>query len=152
MKNRFETFAICIMELNRCLQKIKDTEMKRFGLRANHAMCLYYLGRNSEGLTVTQLTNLCRVDKAAVSRSLSQLMEKEFVYCNPAQNKRSYRTPHYLTPKGEELVTLMNRRIEAALVNVGNGLSQSQRKIFYETMELILANLTEYLNANEETF
>ena len=41
MKDRFETFAGSIVELNRYLQKIKDIEMKKFGLRASHTMCLY---------------------------------------------------------------------------------------------------------------
>ena len=68
MENRFETFSGSIVQLNRCLQKIKDLEMRRLGLRANHAMCLYYLGRHPEGLTATQLTDLCREDKAAISR------------------------------------------------------------------------------------
>lgn len=146
MRNRFETFAACIIDLNRCLQKIKDAEMKRFGLRASHAMCLYYLGRHNEGLTVTQLTQLCREDKAAVSRSLSQLIEKGFVYCALTENKRSYRTPHYLTRQGVELVSLMNERIETALSHCGNGLSEEQRNTFYDALELIRTNLTAYLN------
>lgn len=174
MRNRFETFAICVTELNRCLQKIKEAEMKPFGLQAKHAMCLYYLGKNGGGLTVTQLTNLCHEDKAAVSRSLGQLMEKGFVYSAPLSdnetaaqipikqdsgiaepisikpNKRSYRTPHYLTPKGTELVTLIDQRIEAALLHVGSGLSDSRRETFYSTMEFILANLTEYVSEKEK--
>ncbi|MCM1468730.1 MAG: MarR family transcriptional regulator [Alistipes sp.] len=162
MRNRFETFAICVTELNRCLQKIKEAEMKPFGLQAKHAMCLYYLGRNGGGLTVTQLTNLCHEDKAAVSRSIHQLTEKGFVYgarlsdseiaeqIPIRQDKRSYRTPYYLTSKGTELVTLIDQRIEAALLHVGSGLSDSRRETFYSTMELILANLTEYVNEKEK--
>ena len=38
MRNRFESFAGDIIELNRCLQKIKEQEMKRFGLKAGHTM------------------------------------------------------------------------------------------------------------------
>ena len=42
MDHRFETFSLSILELNRYLQKIKELEMKQFGLKANHTMCLYY--------------------------------------------------------------------------------------------------------------
>ena len=73
MDHRFETFSLSILELNRYLQKIKELEMKQFGLKASHTMCLYYLGQHPEGLTATQLTELCKEDKAAVSRCLSQL-------------------------------------------------------------------------------
>lgn len=146
MRNRFETFAAGIIDLNRCLQKIKDAEMKRFGLRASHAMCLYYLGRNSKGLTVTQLTALCREDKAAVSRSLSQLVEKGFVCCTLTENKRSYRTPYFLTAQGQKLAALMNERIETALSHCGSGLTEEQRNTFYDALELIRANLMAYVS------
>lgn len=149
MRNRFEAFAGNVIELNRCIQKIKDMEMRRFGLRASHAMCLYYLGRYTEGLTATQLTELCKEDKAAISRSLSQLSAKGLVYSEMPENKRSYRTRNYLTESGRQLVDKMNERIEYALFNGGSGLSDGQRDIFYDAMELILQNLTQYLDREE---
>lgn len=149
MRNRFEAFAGNVIELNRCIQKIKDMEMRRFGLRASHAMCLYYLGRYTEGLTATQLTELCKEDKAAISRSLSQLSAKGLVYSEMPENKRSYRTRNHLTESGRQLVDKMNERIEYALFNGGSGLSDGQRDIFYDAMELILQNLTQYLDREE---
>ena len=56
MDHRFETFSLSILELNRYLQKIKELEMKQFGLKANHTMCLYYLGQHPEGLTAAHRT------------------------------------------------------------------------------------------------
>ena len=38
MENRFEKFSIAVLELNRYLQKIKDQEMRKFGLRSAHTM------------------------------------------------------------------------------------------------------------------
>lgn len=149
MRNRFEAFAGCILELNRCLLKIKELEMKPFGLRASHTMCLYYLGKNGAGLTATQLTELCREDKSAVSRCLSQLLGKGLIYCNLPENKRAYRTLFYLTENGQKLVKRMNRRIESVLLRGGIGLTETQRNVFYDTMELILTNLITYLNEQE---
>ena len=77
--DRFETFTGSILELSRYVQKIKEIEMKPFGLRANHVMCLYHLGKNPQGLTVTQVAESCKEDKAAVSRCLSQLVERGLV-------------------------------------------------------------------------
>ncbi|MCM1125714.1 MAG: MarR family transcriptional regulator [Lachnospiraceae bacterium] len=150
MRNRFESFAGSILELNRCLQKIKDMEMKKFGLRGTHTMCLYYLGQHQEGLTAARLTKLCREDKSAVSRSLSQLIQKELVCCKLPEDKRSYRTLHYLTDKGRILVSKMNERIEHALMTGGRGLSEQERSGFYDTMDRILDNLSQYLQGKEE--
>lgn len=49
MRNRFEEFVACAVEINRCIQRIKDQEMQRFGLRSRHTMCLYFLGCHPEG-------------------------------------------------------------------------------------------------------
>lgn len=150
MRNRFESFAGSVLELNRCLQKIKDLEMKQFGLKGAHAMCLYYLGQHAEGLTATRLTELCREDKSAVSRCLNQLIQRDLVSCRLPENKRSYRTLHYLTNQGRELVSIMNERIEHALTTGGQGLSEEDRNTFYETAERILDNLLQYLHGKEE--
>lgn len=151
MRNRFESFAGYIVELNRCLQKIKELEMQQFALKANHTMCLYYLGKHPEGLTATQLTQLCREDKAAISRCMNQLMEKGLIRSDVSTSKRSYRTLNYLTQDGETLVEKMNQRIAAALSYGGNGLTDEQRTAFYDHMELILKNLSDYLEEYEKT-
>lgn len=44
----------------------------------------------------------------------------------------------------------MNERIEHALTNGGQGLSEEDRNTFYETAERILDNLLQYLHGKEE--
>lgn len=147
---RFEAFTGSILELNRYLQKIKDIEMRRFGLRGNQVMCLYYLGRNPEGLTATELTEVCREDKAAISRTLAQLVEKGLVTGDFQAHKRSYRTRLYLTDQGRQLVQTLDARIEAAMTTGSQGLTQQQRECFYAAMELILDNLSHYLETQPQ--
>lgn len=48
-------------------KKLKELEMGQMDLKAGYTMCLYYLGKHPEGLTATQLTELCKEDKAAIS-------------------------------------------------------------------------------------
>ena len=146
--DRFELFASSILELNRYLQKIKDMEMRSFGLKGNHVMSLYYLSRNPQGLTATELTEACKEDKAAISRTITQLVEKGYVCRESDENKRAYRTKLFLTDQGKELVQLVDRRIDFALTRGGNGLTDEQRRIFYSTMDMILDNLSHY-NPNE---
>lgn len=146
---RFEAFTGSVLELNRYLQKIKDLEMKPFGLRAGHVMCLYYLGKNPDGLTATELTEACREDKAAISRSVSFLVERQLIRGDFAAHKRSYRTKLYLTDSGKELVETIDRRIDAAMTQGGSGLTDQQRKNFYEAMEIIIHNLAQYVEEKE---
>ena len=96
MISRFETISEYIVELNRYLQKIKEVEMNKLGLHAKHTMCLYYLGKYPDGLTSTELTKLCSEDKAAVSRTLTQLENGGFVSRGLPEDKRAYRAVYNL--------------------------------------------------------
>ena len=142
--DRFKVFAGSILELNRYLQKIKDMEMRALGLRGSHVMPLYCLGKNPDGLTATELTDACKEDKAAISRTVAQLIEQGYVYREHSDKKRTYRTKLYLTDSGKELVTAIDRRIDAALTSGRKGLTQEQRDNFYATMDIIIENLACY--------
>lgn len=148
--DRFETFTGSILELNRCLQRIKDMEMRPFGLRSNHVMCLYHLGKNPEGLTVTQLADCCREDKGAVSRCISQLLRRGLVCGDFPESKRSYRTKLRLTEEGWELVSQLYARVDAAMAGGGDGLTEEQRSTLYTVLETIINNLSRYIEDREE--
>ncbi|MCF0111705.1 MAG: MarR family transcriptional regulator [Erysipelotrichaceae bacterium] len=146
MNTRFEDFAGNVLELNRCIQKIKDLEMKQYGLRASHVMCMHYLGKNEEGLTSAQLTSLCKEDKAAVSRTVSQLLKYGLVrYEN---NVKGYRSRLLLSDQGKELNHRMNQRVDAILALGGTGLSEEEKELYFRCMNTILSNLKEYLRKN----
>ena len=152
MLNRFESFTTYIIELYRAIQKIKEIEMNKIGLKAGHTMCLYHLGENEKGLTITQLSELCREDKAAVSRSVSQLEKQGIVYIERNELKRSYRSPIVLTENGKQFCRIMNARIDDALINGGGGLSDTHRETLYKGLEQIMNNLYAYIeNINESS-
>ena len=79
MIQRFEEFVSLISNIHKDIQKIKQDRMKQFGLSGNHVMCLFYLAKHEEGLTAANLCQLMSVNKAAVSRTLAELIEKEYV-------------------------------------------------------------------------
>lgn len=147
MIDRFETFAMTISVMNRCIQKIKAREMEAVGLKSTHVMCLYSLGKTEEGLTAAQLCDICREDKAAISRSVNELVKKGYASLDMGEEKRAYRTKILLTPKGLETVEYINRRIEQALDAVGEGLEESQRELFYKSLSMIGEKLQRYADA-----
>ncbi len=152
MCERFESFAASIAEVYRYIQKIKRAEMKALGLKGNHTMCLYYLGRNPGGLTPTQLSKYCREDKAAVSRTLGELEALELIARpRPEDGKRDYRNRYSLTPQGEEVVDKIDQRIDAALEAGGRGLTDEQRASFYSALEIIRCNLKELTVGGDTT-
>lgn len=142
--DRFQEFANLIIDLNRCIQRIKENEMKQFGLKASDTMCLYQLSQN-DGLTATQLTELCSEDKAAISRTLKKLLEKNLVHCHIPENKRSYRTVYHLTDEGRKLSDAINERVKQALSTGGAGFSEENRENMYKVLDIVRTNLIEYI-------
>lgn len=145
MTDRFETFATTIAQINRCVQKIKSAEMDAVGLRSTHVMCLYALGKESEGLTAAQLCRTCQEDKAAVSRSVNELAERGYVSVEGQAHSRVYRAKIRLTERGMEAVQYINRRVNHALDLVGRGMDDAERAGFYRALALISGNLRDYV-------
>ncbi len=142
MLDRFEAFAAGITACYRYLQKIKATEMTELGLKGTHVMCLHYLHRSPEPLTAAQLCKLCAEDKAAISRTLSDLEERG--YLTSASGKK-YRAALTLTASGAVIAGQMEDLIAEWVAVGGQGLSESQRTDFYQTLGHIAQNLKNHI-------
>lgn len=143
MITRFEQFTTTITQIYKNLQKVKMQEVADLELRGTHVMCLFQLNRHPEGLTVTQLSNLCGEDKAATSRTVSDLIKKGLV---TNEQEKKYRVPIRLTAKGENIANQIDKQATQAVEAVGQGLTDEEREIFYKSLTIISENLKNYLN------
>jgi DNA-binding MarR family transcriptional regulator len=144
MINRFENFAAYIAQANKYILKIKSQGMERFGLKAAHLMCVYYLGKHEEGLTAGELAEYCMEDKAAISKSLSELKSKEFVVTDNEDGKKVYRSKYFLSPKGKSAFCEIKDTILHITELVAEGLSMEEGAILYRSLERVVNNLKDY--------
>ncbi len=142
MINRFELFTTTITQIYKNLQRIKMQEMSGFELRGTYVMCMFELNRNPEGLTITQLSQLCGEDKAAISRTISELVKRGLVTGN---NDKKYRAPLVLTKEGQETAAKIDALASTAVAAGSNGLTPEEVKIFYKALTTISDNLNNYL-------
>lgn len=147
MKERFKTFTVLIMEINRYIHKIKTEEMSEFDLKSPHVSCLYYLYKSGE-LTAKELCDISKEDKASVSRSIEYLETNGFISCNSTTKKR-YKAILTLTEKGREIAAALAKKIDAILEQASVGLSEENRAVMYETLSLIHDNLENICNKYE---
>lgn len=143
MIQRFEAFVTGITVCYKYIQRIKSAEMVEFGLRGNHVMCLFYLNRHPEGLTAAQLCSLCAEDKAAISRTLAELVEKGLVAPPDPEGRKKYRALQQLTAEGRKIADQVDQLCAQWITAGSAGLSNEQRESFYAALELITANLQE---------
>ncbi|MEA4969182.1 MAG: MarR family transcriptional regulator [Candidatus Pelethousia sp.] len=149
MEERFEAFVGLITQIYKSIQRIKGLEMTEQGLRGNHTMCLYNLGRHPDGLTCAQLTILCEEDKAAISRTLAELETQGYVRREAPAGSGKYRAKLLLTEKGQAAARFIRQRAESIVGQGGEGLTDNQREILYASLSLISQNLQSLPGEND---
>lgn len=141
MIQRFEEFVSLISNIHKDIQKIKQDRMKQFGLSGNHVMCLFYLAKHEEGLTAANLCQLMFVNKAAVSRTLAELIEKEYVIYADQEEGKKYRAIVKLTEKGVSVTEQIDGIICEVVNEIGKDLEDKERNIMYRSLEIVSKNL-----------
>ena len=140
MLERFEKFSLAIVEISRFWHKIAGEELAKYGLKSSHITYLLTLYRYPEGLTAPKLAELCGRDKADVSRMLSILESKGLVRKESTGTSR-YRGLLLLTDEGKTVASALSERAERAGERAGDGLTDENRAIFYESLDTITNNL-----------
>lgn len=140
MEKVFENFAASVMKLNKLVQRIKQYEMRDYGLKAIHVMCVYHLNEHSDGLTSSELVKLTFEDKGAISRALGTLQEKGYI----TYDKNKYNTPVKLTTAGKELAKVIADRSAKAVEAGSTDMSEKQRVAFYTFLDEIADKLSDY--------
>ena len=140
MVDRFEQLTSSVFIVYQSILKIQRAEMAKFGLKGSHVQCLRCLASHPEGITVTQLSKLVEKDKAAISRDLTELEGKKMVAPFDG-GTGSYRARLRLTEAGETVAAFVRERVALAVRKAGEGLSDTDREVFYPAFAQIASNL-----------
>ena len=149
MHSAFETFSLSIEQIGKNIRKYKDGEAAELGLRGIHVMVLHQLSKSDGGMTAAALSRACGVNRAFVSRVLSELLSLSLVaYADPSA-ERLYRMKLLLTEQGRETVERMNCRIDEAVAEIGRDISTRDMAIFYSVLRRLDARLAEMVDSGE---
>lgn len=139
MVNRFERFSFAMFEISRCWHKLAGDEMLRYGLKGPHAIYLVTLAQYPDGITASQLCELCGRDKSDVSRAMSTMVQKGLVVREDAAG--TYRAQLALTDSGLAAARQVCQRAALAVELAGQGFDPDQRQVFYSVLDTITDNL-----------
>lgn len=140
MVDRFARFSLAINEIYRYWHQLTTEEMAEYGLKGPHCTYLLHISNHPDGLTATQLCELCGKDKADVSRTMAYLEDKGMV-TKEGFNQNLYRGVYKLTDEGQKAAAHVHRRAGLAVELAGKDLTEENRAIFYEALESITTNL-----------
>ena len=140
MLDRYQQFSYIVSVINRQIQKIERDEMEKYGYKGAFAQYLMAMRRNPNGVTSAQLSEMCDKDKAAVSRVITEMIEKELIVRKCA-NETVYRAKLTLTQKGREIADYIANQGAAAVAAVGNELTKEELMLFYSNLDYIADRL-----------
>ena len=144
MLSRFEQFAFIISGIQREVQKIEREEMIKHGYRGAFALYLAVLSHYDEGLTATEICEICDKDKAAVSRIIAEMEEKGLIEREKSEEK-VYRTKIFLTEKGKEIADFVGKRAASVISKVSDSIiKEEEREHLYKMLAGIYKNLREF--------
>ncbi len=84
MDNTRYIFSSTAEELQKNIHRLKSTAMRQFGLGTSDLACMIELKHTPQGLTSTELSRVCHVDKALISRTVKKLISMNLlVYETP---------------------------------------------------------------------
>lgn len=142
MEQRYTTFSLLLINISRCVQKIKNVEMAVLGLKGRQVQCLFALYNCVKGASLTKLGEMCGEDKGMMSRTVKELAEEGLVYID-ANGEHKYKNPIRLTSKGESVAGIVAEKISSILEEGGAGISDDERTQLYRSLGIISQNLTE---------
>ena len=142
MIGRFEQFCNAISSIQHSITRIERVEMEKYGLKGPHAQCMLVMDRNPEGITAAELCTICGKDKAAISRTLSELVQSGMITRLDPNGKR-YRSRLYLTERGKAVAKQVDDRVHMAVSQVSALYDVESREVFVHVLDRIAVNLQE---------
>lgn len=151
MIDRFELFSSLIASIYKDIIKIERNIMTQYGLKGPHSQCLVAMRQYPDGITASELCEVCGKDKAAISRAVSGLESAGLIY-RDLSGDNIYRAPLKLTEKGSDISNNLCDAAKAAVTMASKGLSEENRKIFYDSLSLVASNLQNLSDAPFSAF
>ena len=138
-RDRLDEFMTLVVGASRSVTRLKGKYMAAYGLGSTHTMCIRKLYMSANGLTRTQLSEHCELDKAQVSRIVNELTEKGCVVESAARS--SYNRRVTLTDEGRRIAEDINDIVLSINSFVSKDFSDEELAIFYKIFGAICENL-----------
>ncbi len=130
VKEIFSLFTRLLTNIQRCINKIKNSNMKALGLKSGYVSCLYYLYKMG-AMSQTELCEICNEDKASISRKLEYLTKNGYVSRELNESANKYKLPIVLTKKGEEIANFIDKKVSEIIIDADSSLKENEREILY---------------------
>lgn len=134
--DRYALFRVYVENLSKNLAKYENDKMSVLGMRGIHALSLFHLGNSEEGMTASELSVACAVDKALISRVTAELFEMGHItFKDPAKTK--YRAKLVLTPSGRACLRQVTVWVCDAIRDLKSEITSEELNAFFKVIGIL---------------
>ena len=134
---RFVPFVLYTERIAKNIKRLADCKMEPYGLRSAHIMCILQLAKSEIGLSSAELSRVCGVDKAFVSRITSELMEKNYISRDIGPKQGKYKTKFLLTEEGGKIYNVINDLLCEFITKINKNTPVKKLETFYDVLNSI---------------
>ncbi|MBR2387878.1 MAG: hypothetical protein IKB02_03820 [Clostridia bacterium] len=135
MGDSFERFAQMLSNATKSLYRLKSRYMSNYGLSSTHTVCLRKLYESRDGLTKSEISDTCGIDKAQTTRIMGELIAKNYV--EDDSSKKTYNRKFFLTEAGRKMTEEINQTVEGVVEYVNLDIPREEIEQFYTVFEAI---------------
>ena len=110
--------------------------------------CLLHIKQSEKGMTVTQLANECKTDKALISRTMKELMDLNLVATKTKGEDKVYKKKYVLTENSDRIVTDINNDIAKYILAAKKGIAEEDVQAFYRVLSIFEHNISQLVDEN----
>ena len=132
---RFTTFFQTQERILKNIKRISSPVMQSYGLRSVHTACFLAMRQNPDGLTVTEISRECFMDKALSSRIVKELVAGDYIVSTPDSGEKNY------TPKSRKIMVELNCMIADFVSEAGQNIPADDLDTFYRVLAELDRNI-----------
>jgi len=138
---KYIRFNLTVSNIEKALQKYKNSNLTEYNLRSTHMLCLISL-KDGGGLTAMDLAEVCSVNKALISRMTADLFEMGYIEYTADSADKKYKKKMILTEDGRSVTEEIIGKITKAVDAVSGNIPDFKLAVFYDVLFTIEKNLT----------
>ena len=138
---RFTTFFQTQERIMKNIKRIASPVMQLYGLRGVHTACFLALRNNPDGLTVTEISKECFMDKALSSRIVKELAAGDYIVATSDSGEKNYNKRYILTPKSRKIILELNCMITNYVSDAGQNILPQDLDTFYHVLSELDRNI-----------
>ena len=143
---RFVPFVLYTERISKNIKRLADSKMESYGLRCAHIMGILQLAKSEIGLSSAELSKVCGVDTAFISRITSELMEKNYISRDIGPKQGKYKTKFLLTDEGVKIYNVINELLCEFIKKISKNTPVKKLETFYEVLNSIDKELDDITN------